>query len=179
MTKMTENEVNNRIAKTWKKYWTLKHIMKGKYKNELKSAILNSCILPTLTYGAQTWAMTKKEKERIKTTQNAMERSMLGVRRRDRIKNTVIKKKFKNNTDFLEAVKKLKWDWTGHIARQTSERWTYKISFWYMTGKRKQGKQNTRWRDEIDKFLINKLHHRVAYDRREWKRLREAFARSG
>ena len=64
ITKGTEREVNRGIALTWKKYWSLKHIMKGPYKNEHKSEIFNGCVVPTLTYGAQTWAMTKREEEK-------------------------------------------------------------------------------------------------------------------
>ena len=64
-----------------------------------------------------------------------------------------------------------------YVARQQNERWTHKRTFWYVNGKRRRGKQKTRWRDEIDRSLGHKIYHRVAYDRREWERLGEAFAR--
>ena len=105
MTKGTEREVNRRIALAWKKYWGLKHIMKGPYKIEQKSEIFNSCVLPTLTYGVQTWAMTKKEEEKIRVTQNAMERSMLGVKPKDKIKMEHIKKKLNKNNDLLKTIR--------------------------------------------------------------------------
>ena len=90
---------------------------------------------------------------------------------------STIKKKILNN--FLYAAKQFKWDWAGHIARQNNERWTYKIKNWFLRRGRRKGKQKTRWDSDIIKFLgENKLYHRIAYDRQEWVRLREAFAQN-
>lgn len=61
--------------------------MKGLYKNEQKGEILKSCILPnTEIHWAQEWAMMKKEAERIKVILYAEERSILGVRLKNKIK---------------------------------------------------------------------------------------------
>ena len=50
----TTEEIDRRIALGWKKFWSLKHILKGPFSNKSKSQIMNSCVLPTITYGAQT-----------------------------------------------------------------------------------------------------------------------------
>ncbi len=45
--------------------------------------------------------MTTKQKNRIKVTQNALERGILGVSKRDMVRITRIKKELKNNIDLL------------------------------------------------------------------------------
>ena len=63
----------------------------------------------------------KKEEEKIRVTQNAMKRSMLGVKLEDKIKIEHIKKKLNKNKDILKTIRKLKWDWAGHVCSQTTK----------------------------------------------------------
>ena len=65
-----------------------------------------------------------------------------------------------------------------HLSRTTDDRWAYKVTNWYVDGKKSRGRQKTRWGDAISKFMNNKHFHRVAQDRLEWMRLREAFAQN-
>ncbi|XP_063619671.1 uncharacterized protein LOC134792332 [Cydia splendana] len=88
----------------------MKTLMKGNLPLTLKRKLLDMCILPILTYGAQTWSQTEKEKSRLEVCQRAMERSILGVRRTDRIRNTELRSK----TGIVDVGMKaamLKWDW--------------------------------------------------------------------
>ena len=172
------SELERRIAISWKKFWSLKHIFKGNFQNKLKSQILNSCVFPAFSYGCQTWALTKADKSKIITHQNDLERAMLNVKKIDKIKLKLIKKKLPYNMNFLHAAMRKKWDWGGHVARMESSRWAKIATDWYLDTKRKKGKQKTRWGDDFAKLLKNNLYHRIADDRHEWARLREAFARS-
>jgi len=56
-------------------------------------------VVPTLTYGCQTWTIIAKNIKRIKTAQNSLERAMLGLRRSDRIRISSIKQELKGNVD--------------------------------------------------------------------------------
>ncbi|KAI8439086.1 hypothetical protein MSG28_012950 [Choristoneura fumiferana] len=47
------------------------------------------CVLPVMTYGSETWALTMGLMRKLKVTQRAMEKSMLGVPLRDRIRNDI------------------------------------------------------------------------------------------
>ena len=173
----TEKEVNHRIALAWRKFWSLKHILKNQYSNKLKCTIITSCVLPTLTYGCQTWSLTQKIKNRIDTTQNAMERSLLNIKRRDKVKQKIIKGKLKYNLEFARRIKRLKWDWAGHVARANGKSWIWKTTNWLNLSGRKRGRQRTRWGDDIANMLQHRLYHRIAQERLEWARLREAYAR--
>ncbi len=56
------------------------------------------------------------EKE-ITNTQNAMERSMLNLKRKDRIRIKDIREKLPGWKNLLETIRKLYWDWAGHVMR--------------------------------------------------------------
>ncbi|CAH2268857.1 jg27184 [Pararge aegeria aegeria] len=55
---------------------------------------------------------------RLRVSQRAMERAMLGVSLRDQIRNEEIRRRTRV-TDIAQRVAKLKWQWAGHIARST------------------------------------------------------------
>ncbi|KAJ8736779.1 hypothetical protein PYW07_000050 [Mythimna separata] len=75
-------------------------------------------ILPVMTYGSETWSLTIGLIRRLKVTQRAMERAMLGVSLRDHIRNEDIRKITKV-TVIARKIGTLKWQWTGHIAPRT------------------------------------------------------------
>ncbi|XP_045484950.1 uncharacterized protein LOC110996663 [Pieris rapae] len=93
MTDSTTKEIDTRIAKAWKSFWALKEVMKNKKTSMvIKRKVFNTCVLPVLTYGSQTWAPTKAQYTKLQVCQRAMERCMIGKTRRDKIKNTVLRK---------------------------------------------------------------------------------------
>ncbi|VDO08661.1 unnamed protein product [Brugia timori] len=179
-TNRTDKEVNTRVTKAWAKYWSLRNIFKGPFNIYHKCQIFNMCIIPTLTYGCQTWTLKKNILEKIRVTQNAMERSMLNVRIKDKIRIEKIKRKLKFNEDAIRYVRRQKWGWAGHITRLNDDRWTYLTTFWQpRNGKRRRGKQKKRWKEDFENFLRHKTFDRIAQNRKEWERLQETFALYG
>lgn len=59
----------------------------------LEKKIMNGVILPAMTYGSETWSLTKTQRERLAVAQGNMERSMLGITRRDKKRNEWIREK--------------------------------------------------------------------------------------
>jgi hypothetical protein len=47
----------------------------------LKTKVFDQCVLPVMRYGTETWSLTVGLIKRLKVTQRAMERAMLGVTR--------------------------------------------------------------------------------------------------
>lgn len=139
-----------------------------------KRKVYNMCILPCLTYGCQTWALTEKLTRKINVCQNGIERSVIGIRRKDRIRLENIKSitKFK---DAGKICKSLKWQWTGHMLRERNGKWTKTILEWYpRDGKRSKGRQPKRWEDDLKK-TAGPDWMRTAKDRDMWKSLEEAY----
>src|ERR1700753_2590626 len=58
-----------------------------------------------------------------------MERSRLGISLRDKMTNQWIRQQTKV-VDIMERIASLKWNWAGHIARMTDDRWTKAIFQW-------------------------------------------------
>lgn len=173
-----ELEVERRINISWKKFWALKEILKGEFPLHLKKIVLDSCILPTLTYGCQTWTYNTKIKTKLTACQKAMERSVLKIRRIQKIKSEKIRQTTKV-IDALQHALRQKWRWAGHIARCTDKRWTLQATIWNgPEGKRKRGRPRKRWIDEI-KAIAGSHWRKKATDREVWKKLEEAFTREG
>ena len=116
-------EVKRRIGLGWAAFGKLKLIFKSKMNNSLKRKVFDSCVLPVLTYGAETLTLTKASENKLRVAQRAMERSMLGISLRDKMTNEWIRQQTRV-VDVMERIATLKWNWAGHIARMTDERWT-------------------------------------------------------
>lgn len=125
------DEINRRINITWSKFRSNKDILKSNMPVTLKKKVLDSCLLLCLTYGCQTWIYDHYTKNKIQGCQRAFERSILNIKRKDRIRNVNIRKST-NVIDALEHCKRLKWKWAGHIPRMNNKKWTYKITTWDM-----------------------------------------------
>ncbi|GBP48071.1 LINE-1 retrotransposable element ORF2 protein [Eumeta japonica] len=168
-------EIQGRITNDWKRYWSLREVMKDKTLHiNIKSKLFNTCVLPILTYGCQTWALNQETLNKLATCQYAMERSMLNVKKSDRLKNKIIRNKI-NTVDVTTKVKKLKWRWVCHVIRG-HDKCSKRVTRWYPgEGKRKKGRPQKRWDDDI-RQVAGVMWNRVAQDRNEWKRLEEAFA---
>ena len=68
-----------RIKLGWSAYGRHYEILTGSLPLSFKRKVYNHCILPVLTYGAETWRLTKKLENKLRTAQRAMERKMLGL----------------------------------------------------------------------------------------------------
>lgn len=167
-------EIQRRLGLTWAAFGNLRNILKSDLPNCLKRKVFDQCVLPVLTYGAETLTLTKKSIEKIQVAQRRMERSMLGITLRDRVPNEVIRRKT-GVRDAVETILKLKWNWAGHVARMTDNRWTKRLLEWRprIEAKRSRGRPPTRWTDDLKRVTGNWMQ--TAQDRFRWNNLREAF----
>lgn len=169
-----DKEVARRIQLGWAAFGKLRDIFSSKIPQCLKTQVFDQCVLPVMTYGAETWSLTVGLLEKLRVTQRAMERAMLGVSLRDRIRNTEIRQRTKV-TDIARRICKLKWQWAGHIARRTDNRWGRKVLEWRpRTGRRSVGRPPTRWTDDIVKVAGTRWMQ-LASCRSLWRSRGEAF----
>ena len=159
-----DKEIERRITNSWKAFWKLKAYLTSKeIQMKTKKRLFEMCILPVMTYGAQTWSLTKQQQNKLRVMQRAMERRMLKVTRRDRIRNEEIRRRTKLK-DVITVATALKWKWAGHVIRRSDDRWSTRITTWYpREGSRRRGRQKKRWRDE---FPTNWTQ--LAQDRKLW-----------
>ena len=140
----------------------------------LKKQVMDQCVLPTMTYGCQTWSRNKQLTNKLRTAQRAMERKMLDLKLKDKIPCSEIRKRTKI-IDIIEYTLKQKWKWAGHIARLKDNRWTRRCTEWQpRRGKRSRGRPSRRWQDDITE-KEGTTWIRKAADRQRWKTLMEGY----
>lgn len=173
----TRKEIQRRISAAWSKFWGLKFILTSKaYSIKMKKDIMDSCILPLLLYGAQTWALTSRERRMLQTCQRKMERKILGVTLQDRIRNDDLRK-MTNIKDAATSATFTKWKWAGHAMRMDHNRWAHKTTTWDpRIGRRDVGRQRRRWADDL-RLNFGRNWTTKAKDRHEWRQLTEAAAK--
>ena len=126
-TVMMENqtrEVMIRIKAGWSCFGRFKDILcDRKLPMSLMKRMYNHCAIPTMTYGAEKWTTTKQLEQKLITAQRAMERRMLNVTIRDKIRNSEIRKQTQVK-DIMVKIKEANWRWAGHLMRKDDNRWT-------------------------------------------------------
>ena len=170
-TNRSDKEINRRITLTWKKFWSLAFILLNKkIAINLKRTIIDSCLLPTLIYGCQTWSLTAAQKLSITRCQRKIERKILNISLKDHIPSEVIRSRTRIK-DATKQAELLKWKWGGHVIRQSTNRWDYTTTTWYpREGWRRQGRQHKRWQDSF-RDAVGSNWTRLAQNRTEWRQL--------
>lgn len=165
-------EVERRIKIGWRKFWSLRSILKAeKVSRRAKSKVIKSCILPTITYGCQTWSLSKVQYERLRVTHMQMLRSVMKIRREDKIRNEEVLRRMNVEETLDMIVKRSKLKWAGHVARMNKERWAWKATFWSpVMEKRGRGRKPIRWIDEITRKAGNNWKKK-AENREEWLKI--------
>ena len=172
-------EINQRVTAGWRRFGQYSQFLKEKnIPISLKRKIMDTVILPALTYGAETWALTDHQTRKIAAAQRSMERSILNISLKDKIRNETIRK-ITRVKDVIQTAREQKSRWAGHVARMETHRWARITTEWYPRDcTRARGKPKRRWRDEIE-GEAGKNWIRIARDRVEWRRLWRLSASSG
>ena len=165
----TKEELTCRVRAGWSCFGRNREIFQDdKMPMCLKRQVYDQCVLPTMTYGCQTWSLTKALANKLRVAQRAMERKMLGIKIKDKIPCAVIRSRTQVR-DIVDYVAKQKWEWAGHIARLKDNRWTLRTTEWRpRNGRRTRGRQQMRWRDDIVKAK-GATWSRDARDRQGWR----------
>jgi hypothetical protein len=166
-------EVNARIAGAWRSFWALGKYFQSNMPVFYKKRLMDSCILPILTYGCQCWNFTEHAMEKLAVEQRNMERKMMKIKKINHVRNTKMRKHSKL-TDVEDRAKELKWSWAGHTQRLDDNRWAKIVERWRPEETRKKGRPKTRWRDEIDEHA-GQFWRRKAQKRDLWKNLGKSF----
>jgi len=146
-------ELKIRRANGWKAFWAKKAVWRSKLRIRSKIKVFKSMIIPVLTYSCQTWETTNKQMEKFQTTQNAMLRKILGLKRLEKTRNEELFKKTKAKIIWGVA-KKLKYRYAGHVIRESKQKWNNILTTLVpYTGKRGRGWPRMRWSDELIKVF--------------------------
>lgn len=161
-------EISRRIKAAWHIFNSISEVLKKLTDSTRRAQLFNSTVLPALLYGCQTWTLTNKQADRLRTTQRAMERRVLGVTMWDCRRNEDIRAETRFRDPVQEATK-LKLKWSGHVAWRNDNWWTLDATKWNPKKKpRKDWGRPTRW----DQLVVKKIGSNwveAAQDRSEWR----------
>ena len=133
---------------------------------------MDTVILPAMTYEAETWALTKHQERKLAVAQRGIERLLLNITKRDKIRKEIIRYN-------REAVRCMRGQWAGHEARINNTRWAKITSEWTSReGKRVRERPKRRCRDNIEEVGSSQWM-RVAQNRSAWRELWRPSASSG
>ena len=94
------------------------HDMLRKTNSANRARLFNTVVLPSVFYGSETWALTKKEEKKLAVTQRAMERRMLGLSLLDHVSNDELRR-HSGIKDTICEMKRNKFRRARHVARLT------------------------------------------------------------
>ena len=77
--KNQDKEIQRSLMAGWTAYAKHRDIFKSNLAICLKRQVYNSCVLPAMTCGAETWTLTKQAQNKLAAAQTKMERSMLNI----------------------------------------------------------------------------------------------------
>ena len=129
-------------------------------------------VRPALTYGLEAAPLKKVEEKKMDVAEMKMLRWMVGVTRKDRIRNEYIRGTVKV-VEVSRKIQESRMRWYGHLKRREGEDHVAREAMELeVEGRRKRGRPKTRWRDcvrgdlrerSIDETSIN--------NRNQWRRL--------
>jgi hypothetical protein len=180
-------EIGRRTGSAWATFNKAKDLLCSKNTPQhLKRRYFQMCIMPSLLYGCETWALTEATWTRLARVQRSMERRMLGLRLRDKKASSWIRAKTKL-PDVVIAARKRQWKFAGRIYSTLnppfSERWTVLMTRWVPNTKRNLGRPCQRWEDDIRKHTGTRLWSRdqrwtgLAQNAKRWKSLERTYAK--
>jgi len=128
-----------------------------------------------MLYGAETWALTWKLEDIVKSCDGRMLRYMARVRWQGRISRFSSKEVVKRCglKMIQDKLRQNRLQWFGHVSRETEQGVLRSVEEMEVSEKRKLGKPRKTWKDKIvkrDLELIG-VDDNVALDRRRWRKI--------
>ena len=133
-------------------------------QTNLKNKVYKAAIKPAMVYGAECWAVRKKEERKLHTTEMHVVRWARGMTRLDHVRNVDIWKEA-HMYPMAEFLTEKRLRWFGHVQRRDTDDATRKILQMEVDGKRNRGRPKLRWRDLVkDDMARNQMTTEMAED---------------
>jgi hypothetical protein len=143
-------------------------------------------IRPVVTYGAETWTMTKKEEEALLIFERKIFRRIYGPKYEDgewKIRTNRGLEELNKGQNIEKWIKGQRIIWLGHLERMKEDRMPRKIFTQKLEGTRRGRRPRKGWRDEVERdrqVLGVRKWRELLIDREKWRgTVRQAKAHSG
>ena len=133
----------------------------------LKAKVYEAIIKPALPYGSECWAMKVTNKRKMATTEMRMLRGILGVSRREHMRNEDIRRKL-HITPIDEVMRGGRLRWFGHVQRRDANNVTCRVMELAIPGARRRVRPKKTWHHQIqDEMTAVGVTQDVALERNE------------
>lgn len=181
------HEIKRRIHSANGVYASLSSIIKSRdIHRQAKATLYKVMIRPILTYGSETWTMSKQAANLIDTFERRILRRIYGPVQDNgvwRIRyNNELYNLYKDNK-LTTIIRYHRLQWAGHIIRMGDNRIPKKVLFSQIEGRRPIGRPRDRWIDAVASdaktLLQTKRWTSIAKERTRWRQtITEAMVRS-
>ena len=164
-------EVKNRIQVGWSNWRRVSAVIHDRrVPAKVKGKVYKTVVRPSMLYGLESAALTKKQEAELEVAELKMLRFLLGVTRMDKIKNeyiwgTVHVKCFGDKT------REARLRWFGHVKKREEEYIGRKVLAMELPGKRGGGRPMRRFMDAVREDMeVVKIREKDVLDRRKGDR---------
>ena len=173
---LQEVEIKSRIAKYNRNVGMMHPLLRDVHiPRKCKIIIYQSILKPILLYGSEVWSLTSKTESQLQAAEMRVLRTIRGVTRRDRMRNSQIRAELQV-VPLLEDIERNKLRWYGHVMRMTDDRKPKKYLQWRPAGRRPVGRPRRRWIEGVGSALtargtsLGEVEESRRYeDRGEWR----------
>ena len=148
-----DKEVRRRIGNAKSTFLNSKEIFKSSISKITKKRLIDCYVFSVLTYGCETWTLTRNIIKRIDALEMWIYRRMLGVTYRDRVTNVEVLRRMDCTLSFVERIAKRKMKYAGHIMRGSSGGSMLNIMEGRIEGRRRVGRPRRGWIDDIRDWI--------------------------
>ena len=121
-----------------------------------KAKVYEAIIRPALTYGSECWTTKVNNKRKVATTEMRMLRGILGVTRRDHIRNEEIRR-ILHISPIYEVMRRGRLRWFGHFQRRDADNVTRRVMNLAIPGTRRRGRPKKTWHQQLKQCLTNNV----------------------
>lgn len=149
-----EEEIRGRLLKSNRAYYSLSKLFKSRNLTITSKLLLyRTMVLPVLTYGSETWVLSKRHSDLLAAFERKVLRRIVGPiceegRFRRRYNHELYA--IYLEADIVTKIKLGRLRWAGHLARMSEEEPARKVLCGTFYGRRQRGRPCLRWRDGVD-----------------------------
>jgi hypothetical protein len=140
-----------------------------------KIRLYKTLIRPPVTYGAETWTMTKKQEQALVIFERKIFIRIHGLKYEDGEWKSMKNRELEELGKGENVVKWIKWkniSWLGHLERMEEDRMPKKIFTQELEGMRRRGRHRKGWREEVERdlqVLGVRRWSELVIDREKWR----------
>ena len=181
-----EGEIKERAVKGRQVVGSLSRIMRGRNVSvDVKKGLRDSIVLPTLTYGCESWTWNEMHQSRIRAVEMSYLRGACGSTWQEMESNENVYERFGMGSKgegikcgVVEWVKRNSLRWFGHVERMKKEDLAKRVYNSEIEGRGVRGRPPVRWMSRVEEYYrerngrgMNGLQgaRQACLDRESWR----------